>query len=290
MNHGLPNVGHDAIVGIVKDAAAALDEPLRARNMRVRAVSFAVRDRHAVPRHDGRFRLYLGTGGPGHPDPRRNTVDRGEAEIREDPGWEPALFALFDAIAADDETALYGVCHTFGLMCRWAGIAEPVLRGPEKGGKVSGVGNDALTPEALGHPWFGRLAAAVDSTSSIPVLESRYFDLIPRAPFPDGITAIAYEAQPSDARALTMVEFARSGERPRMFAVNNHPEIGAADRVAALLAAMLERGTITADVHAARSAILPMLREDRSAERLLVGRTVFSDLARLHLERLLTAA
>jgi len=290
MNHGLPNVGHDAIVGMLRELTAQLEAPLDAAGLRVRAISYPVRHRLMVPAHDGRHRLYLGTGGPGHPDPRLNTQDRGEAEIREDPSWEPALWELFDAVLADESAALYGVCHTFGLLCRWSRVAEPVLRGAEQGGKRSGVGTDALTPQALAHPWFARLARELASPGRLAVLESRYYDLVPARDFPEGTTAIAYAESEAGSRAVTMVEFARDGGVPRIFAVNNHPEIGAADRVAALLDAMLASGTISSEVYAARSEILPMLREERSAERLRVGRAVFSDLARLRLERLIAAA
>jgi hypothetical protein len=291
MNHGLPNVGHDAIVATVRDAAQQLEPQLADAGRRVRVISYAVRDKLMVPRHDGRHRLYLGTGGPGHPDPRRNTDERGEAEIREDPAWEPKVWELFDDIAGDDTAALYGVCHTFGLLCRWSGVAEPTLRPAEKGGKLSGVGVDELTPEALAHPWFGALADGLAEPRRVAVLESRYYDLLPSGAFPSGATPIAFES-PRDGqrRALTMVEFARDGDMPRVFAVNNHPEIGAADRVAALLDAMLANGTITQDVYEARRAILPMLRDERSAERLRVARAVFSDLARVRLERLVAAA
>jgi hypothetical protein len=295
MNHGLPNVGHDAVVAILRDIATELDAGLATNGLRVRAVSYAVRDRLMVPEHDGRHRLYLGTGGPGHLDPRMNRVDRGEAEIAENPAWEAPLWSLFDAIRRDDDAALYGVCHTFGLLCRWSGVARPVERGERKGGKMSGVGVDVLTPDALAHPWFGRLKGHLAGGRHAPVLESRYYDLIPVDALPEGVTAIAFEsAQGGDGpgAALTMVEFARdrSSQRPRIFAVNNHPEIGSAERVAELLGALLARGAITPEVHATRSAMLPMLRDDRSVERLLVGRTVFYDLARAQIERLARAA
>jgi hypothetical protein len=295
MNHRAANVGHDAIVAILRDIALDLDAELADSGRRIRAISYAVRDGLVVPRHDGRHKLYLGTGGPGHLDPRRNTEDRGDDLIREDPAWEAPLWVLFDAVAADEEAALYGVCHSFGLLCRWSGIAEPVARGPEKGGKTSGVGTNVLTPEALRHPWFGRLAGQLPSTASVPILDSRYYDLLPVGALPQGITAIAYESAPSGeghGDALTMVEFARDRDAvtPRIFAVNSHPEIGAADRVADLLGAMLARGTITAAVYESRSRMLPMLRDDRSALRLRVARCVFDDLARRRLERLAPAA
>ncbi|MBV9647137.1 MAG: hypothetical protein JO043_06725 [Candidatus Eremiobacteraeota bacterium] len=293
MNHGLPNVGHQAIIALLRDLAVELEPQLDAAELRIRAISYAVRHRLMVPHHDGRHRLYLGTGGPGHLDPRRNTQNRGEAEILEDPAWEPRLWRLFDDIFADERAALYGVCHTFGLLCRWSQVAEPVLRSAEKGGKMSGVGNDALTDDALVHPWFARLSEDVASRDRVPVLESRYYDLVPNGNVPSGATVIAHEAHDdacSRVRALTMMEFARDGDRPRIFAVNSHPEIGDADRVAALLGTMLAAGAITPEVYAARCAILPVLRSDRNTERLRVARTVFADLARLQLERLVTAA
>ena len=179
MNHGYANVGHDAIVALVRDAVLALDDALAREKRRVRLLSYAVRDRLMVPDHaSGRHRLYLGTGGPGHLDPRRNTHDRGAQEILEDPSWEAPLWRLFDAVVSDADAALYGVCHTFGLLCRWSGVAEPALRGPEKGGPMSGVGTNVLTPEALAHPWFTSLARA-GGHGAVPVLDSRYYDLIP---------------------------------------------------------------------------------------------------------------
>jgi hypothetical protein len=296
MNAGYANVGHDAIVAIVRDAALELDDELALRDRYIRVLSYAVRDKLMVPAHEsGRYRLYLGTGGPGHLDPRRNTAHNGAAEIAEDPSWEAPLWSLFDAIAADPDAALYGVCHTFGLLCRWSGAAEPALRGPEKGGAMSGVGTNVLTPQALQHPWFGRLAAVGGDRATIPVLDSRYYDLLPVGPLvPAGATPIAFEttrAGDGPGEALTMLELARDPNgTPRIFGVNSHPEIGAPERVAAILASLLERGTITPDVHEQRSAMLPMLRDDRRDERLRVGRTVFSDLVRDRVTRLVRAA
>ncbi len=292
MNHNFPNVGHDAIVTLVRDAVLAHDAALAGAGRRVRLLSYEVRDRLMVPDHaEGRHRLYLGTGGPGHLDPRHNTHKLGVQEIREDPSWEAPLWRLFEAVAADEDAALFGVCHTFGLLCRWSGIAEPVLRGPEKGGHRSGVGTNVLTAQAFAHPWFAGF-----SHPSVPVLDSRYYDLLPTsAAFPAGVTPIAYESSPADDRpgeALTMVELARErdGSAPRFFGVNSHPEIGSSKRVRGLLDRMLKNGTITPEVHAERSAILPVLRDDRGAERLLVARRVFGDLVDRHVGRLARAA
>ncbi len=291
MNHGYSNVGHDAIVTMIRDQAGALDGELAARGARVRVTSYAVRDRLMVPDHrSGRHLLYVGTGGPGHLDPHRNTEERGTQFIREDPSWEAPLWKLFEDVAVDENAALYGVCHTFGLLCRWSGAAEPVLR---EEGPTSGVGTNLLTQQALAHPWFAALADGGDAR--VPVLDSRYYDLIPRSPaFPRGMTAIAYasDAAGKPDPALTMLEVARDRDArtPRIFAVNSHPEIGAAERVAGLLDRMLERGTITREVYDQRSALLPVLRSDRREERLRVGRLVFSDLIERRLERLVRAA
>ncbi len=290
MNCGYANVGHDAIVAIVRDSGAELEDALARSGRRIRVLSYAVRDKLMVPDHGAaRHALYIGTGGPGHLDPRRNERERGTEEIREDPAWEAPLWSLFDAIRADETAALYGVCHTFGLLCRWSGVAEPALRGPEKGGPMSGVGTNVLTPEALAHPWFARLAA-LGPGGSVPVLDSRHYDLMPSGAIPPGATAIAFESAPSGeapGEALTMLEIARDPDgMPRIFAVNSHPEVGAPERVEALLERLLAGGTIDRTVFDQRAAMLPMLRDDRREARLAVGRAVFVDLVHERLARL----
>ncbi len=295
MNAGFANVGHDAIVDIVRDAALALDDDLQRTGRRIRVLSYAVRDGLAVPEHRaGRHALYLGTGGPGHLDPRQNTAEMGAVEIVEDPAWEAPLFRLFEDIAGDPQAAFFGVCHSFGLVCRWSGAAQPFLRGVEKGGPRSGVGTNILTSEALAHPYFSSLAAASPASGGVPVLDSRYYDLIPQSPAPLGVVPIAFESTlvgdgPGDA--LTMLEVAREpGGRPRFFAVNSHPEIGSPERIAAILKRLLASGAMTSEVYKQRARILPVLRDDRREERLRVGRVVFADLVHERLAAMLRAA
>jgi hypothetical protein len=295
MNHGYPNVGHDAMLAFLHDLATEHQDALDERGRSVRVLSYAIRDRLMIPDHaGGRHKLYLGTGGPGHLDPRQNTVDDGAREIREDPSWEAPLWGLFDAVLADETAALYGVCHTFGLLCRWSGIAAPVLRGAEKGGPMSGVGADLLTERGRNHPWFEPLVEELPG-KVLPVLESRYYDLIPSAQtFPPGMTPIAFENAGEGGRgaALTMVEFARTrdGSTPRVFAVNSHPEIGTPERVQGLLERLLLRGQINAEIFRQRSGLLPVLRDDRRDQRLQVARFVFGDLIERKLESLVRAA
>ena len=95
----------------------------------------------------GRHALYVGTGGPGHLDPRKNDgIADGAQGINEDPSWEAPLFRLFDAIRRSDHGVLLGVCHTFGVMCRWLGVADAgACAAPEKGGKSSGIVDNILT-------------------------------------------------------------------------------------------------------------------------------------------------
>ncbi len=97
----------------------------------MRVLSYDVRRGHQIPERPGRrHQIYVGTGGPGHLDPRLNDgVSPGSQGIAEDPGWEAPLFELFDGIRAADDAALLAVCHTFGVMCRWLGIADVVLAG-----------------------------------------------------------------------------------------------------------------------------------------------------------------
>jgi hypothetical protein len=295
MNHGFPNVGHDAIVALVRDLTLELAPELERHGRRVRLLSYGVRDRLMVPDHaEGRHRLYLGTGGPGHHDPRHNTHDDGVIEIRENPCWETPLWRLFEEVAADEDAALFGVCHTFGLICRWLGVAEPMLRGPEKGGLLSGIGTNVLTQEALTHPWFARLADELAS-EVVTVLDSRHYDLVPTcARFPAGIVPIAYEskAHSHGDRVLTMLEVARerAGVAPRIFAANSHPEIGTAERVAEILENLRARGAITPEVYEARKGMLPVLRDETAQERLRAARATFDDLVRRQIELIVRAA
>src|SRR5689334_15059183 len=91
MNHGWPNVGHDAIVMAIQTIACDVREILLASRLRVRAISYDVRRGLVIPpRPDAHGGIYVGTGGPGHLDPRQNDgVSPGSQGIREDPGWEP---------------------------------------------------------------------------------------------------------------------------------------------------------------------------------------------------------
>ena len=127
MNHGWPNLGHDSLVHAVMDAACEVTAELESAGLRVRVLSFDVRRSGMLPERPGpRFSLYLGTGGPGHIDPRANDGMRPESQgIREDASWERPAFELFDAIRRHDEAALIAVCHTFGVLCRWSGAASP---------------------------------------------------------------------------------------------------------------------------------------------------------------------
>jgi hypothetical protein len=252
MNHGWPNLGHDSLVHAVMDATCDVIEALEEAGLRVRVLSYDVRRSGMVPEPpEGRFRLYLGTGGPGHIDPRRNDGVAPEAQgVRENPEWEPVAFRLFDAVRADERAALLGVCHTFGVLCRWSKAAEPVLRGPEKG-KCTGVLQNVLSPEAREHPWFRHFAAALGPEGRLRVVENRLFDLVPpEGRLPPGAVPIAWETLGSGGprgEAVTMLEFARDpgGVMPRVFAVNHHPEIVDRFRQVMLLNQKRERGEVS---------------------------------------------
>ncbi len=247
MNHNWPNLGHDCIV----QAISHIVEDLCPR-LPVRAVSYDVRHSLMVPEPPGgRFHLYVGTGGPGHIDPRRNDGIAPESQgVSENPAWEEPLFHLFERIRANEEAALIAVCHSFGLLCLWSGAAAPVLRGPGKGGKSTGVVESSLTAEGAHHDWFSRLAHRLPDGRRLRVLDSRLFDLIPTAKsLPSGMTAIGCEVLPDgrEGDALTMLELARDRNTvmPRIFAVNHHPEIVDRRRLRSLLDRKLASGEVT---------------------------------------------
>jgi len=277
MNYGWPNLGHDSLVLAVMDAACDILPVLEENGLSIRVVSHEIRKSGVIPEGPrGRYALYLGTGGPGHLDPRGNDgVSPGSQGIKEDPAWEARLFRLFDAIHDDDEAALLSVCHTFGVMCRWADVAQPVLRAAEKGGKSAGIQENVLTDEALRHPWFQQLAEELPDGRRLRVVDHRLFDLIPgRRPFPPGFLAIGHEARGvggPPGEGLTMMEFARDrgGVMPRVFGVNHHPEIVDRARQMMLLKQKRERGEVTSEWSDERARIMGEAQPDDGQDRFL---------------------
>jgi len=295
MNHGWPNVGHDAVVGAVQDVACDHADALAATGLRIRAVSFDVRGAGMVPEAGGRYALYLGTGGPGHLDPRLNDGRDPNAQgIAEDPSWEPRLFALFDDIARRDDTALLAVCHTFGVLCRWLEIAEPVARGPEKGGKSEGVLENLLTDAGVAHPILGAMSRRLEGGRRLRVLDSRIYDLVPNAAARERVAILGTEtlgiAGPA-GNAMTMIEIARDagGRMPRMFAVNHHPEIADRTRLLTMLRAKLDRGEIERAWYDDRVRNLEARFADRESDALLQVTSEFTFIGplRFHLIRAL---
>jgi hypothetical protein len=250
MHHGWPNLGHAAIVHAVQNAVCDLRPDLDTADLRVRVISYDVRRGHRIPEGPGgRHGLYIGTGGPGHLDPRMNDgVSEGSQGIDEDPRWEAPLFELFDRIQADASAALFGICHTFGVMCRWRGVAEAVLRGLDKGGKSAGIVENELTSQATEHPWFARLAEEAPDHRHIRVLDNRLFDLLPTSDLDRTSLPLGYECRVPGAtsHAVTMIEFARDsgGVMPRVFGVNHHPEIVNRPRLLTILLQKRDRGEV----------------------------------------------
>ena len=108
MNHGWPNLGHDSLVHAIMDSSCETIGALEDAGLRVRVLSFDVRRSGVLPEGPGgRYSLYVGTGGPGHIDPRQNDGVAPFAQgVRENPAWEEPAFRLFDAIRASEEAAL----------------------------------------------------------------------------------------------------------------------------------------------------------------------------------------
>jgi len=287
MNHAHHNAGHDSIVGHVRRLAGDLAPSLEAMGAKVRLTSYDVRRKSLLPRLGDGFSLVIGTGGPGHLDPRRNVRDAvDEGEILESAEWEGPLFDFYDAVEAHERAMLYGVCHSFGLLCRWSGIAEPALRDEKKGGPSIGIVDNVLTAQGLAHPWFARLASHLPDGRHLPVVDSRHYDLIPsRKRFPRGVVPVAYETQPGGeaGEALTMVEFARKPNgTPRIFAANHHPEIPNAADLSQLLDRKLREGEVSQEWYATRAALVERLQRDDHSEpaRLLAAGYSFTFLLR----------
>lgn len=283
MNHGWPNLGHDAVVHSLRQIVCDLRETLTAADLAVRVVSYDVRRKAGVPVIDEEGgAICVGTGGPGHLDPRRNDgADAGSQGIVEDPAWESGVFRLFDDLRAHPHGVLLGICHTFGVMCRWLGLAEPVLRAEDRGGKSAGIMENALTCEAACHPWFRFLDAQAGASHRIAVLDSRLYDLVPSAPPPQTLTVLGYETVGVGGPigpALTMVEVARdqADGMPRVLGVNHHPEIVNRPRQLALLKRRRARGDIGDDWYEERRRTLMETLDDRAGEQQLALTSSFT--------------
>jgi len=277
MNHSWPNVGHDSIVHAVLECAESLAP--QSSGLKVRVLSFDVRRRIAIPAAaGGRFELYIGTGGPGYLDPRQNDgVSEFAQGIRETDAWEAPLFRLFDSIIGHPTAALIGVCHTFGLMCRWSGAAHPELRGE----KSSGMPLNVLSSAANDHPWFSRFANALPDHRHFRVVDNRLFDLVLDG---GGVTPIAFEDEHSGT--ITMAELARDGEMPRVWGVNHHPEIVDREHLLAVLREKLAHGEVSTGWYEERSHTLEneMVGEAERQSR-LTSEYTFLGVLRHHLRR-----
>ena len=259
MNFGVPNLGHDSLVHAVHESASSA---LEKTDLEIRVLSFDIRRSAVMPPFDSeRFMLYIGTGGPGHLDPRRNDgVSEYSEGIVDRIEWEETLFDLYDRILADDEVALLSYCHSFGLMCRWGGFADPVLREGDKA-PSSGIVKNRLSEEAVRHPWFGRFASELQESPLFRALDSRLFDLIPNGKgLPAGGSELAWEATPAgeQGEALTMFELARdpSGTMPRVFGANHHPEVVDLAHLEEVLDEKLDTGEVTPEWYEQRGTAL----------------------------------
>lgn len=292
MHHGYPNLGHHSIVETVLNIAHRERQERNGNAPAVRVISYDVRGCGAVPQGPAlRFALVVGTGGPGALNPRENDGrSPGSQGILEDPSWEAPLFRFFDDVLETPSTAFFGICHSFGVLVRWAGIAEAVLRSELKGGKSQGVVSNVLTAEARDHPFFSGFWND-NPGPEIKVLDSRLFDLIPTGR--PGTHFLAFEAPgPTGLTdALTMCEFVRheGGILPRVWGVNCHPEIGDRGLQRERLDRMAERGEVTGEWIRERRVALAAW-EDSAAHEHSLQRTsawTFENPVRAHLGRAL---
>jgi hypothetical protein len=284
MNHSWPNVGHDALIHVVLEAADALRDELERKSMKVRVLSYDVRRRNALPASpNGRFQLYIGTGGPGHLDPRRNDGKHEWSQgVAESDAWEAPLFRLFDDILSSRSAAMIAVCHSFGLVCRWSGIASPQLRDE----KSSGMPLNRLSREALQHPWFEQFSRELPDHQHFRVVDNRLFDLMLERPGKS--VPIAFEA--AGSTALTMVELARdeSGAMPRFLGVNHHPEIIDRDHIMQVLDEKRAHGEVSDRWYSERATTLrDLFRGEQERQSRLTSHYTLIEPLRHHLARLI---
>ncbi len=293
MHHGYPNLGHASIVESLLNYAHDARQK-RPGAPAVRVVSYDVRLGLAVPSSPARFPIVVGSGGPGALDPRENDgVSMGSQGILENPAWEAPLFRFFDGVLASPATAMLGICHSFGLLARWAGVARAVLRGPERGGKSAGIVTNVLTDDAWAHPFFGGYFAE-NGSPDVKVLDSRLFDLLPTGA--GSARPLGFDCDlsgPGPGAAVTMLEFARmqDGTLPRIWGVNHHPEIGEPLLQRERLERVWANGGVSEAWYHERLGALAAWRASAAAEQGLRRTTswTFEKPLRLHIERALAS-
>ena len=263
MNHGWPNLGHDSLVHAIMDSSCETIGALEEAGLRVRVLSFDVRRSGVLPEGPGdRYSLYVGTGGPGHIDPRQNDGVAAFAQgVRENPAWEEPAFRLFDAIRASEDAALLAVCHTFGILCRWSGARPsrccevPRRASALASSRTCSPGPPGSTPGSAASPVsWGRAPGCASSRTACST--SSRARVGPRRAVPIGFETLGVGGSPGDA--VTMIEFARDreGVMPRMFAVNHHPEIVDRFRQVMILNQKRDRGEVTDEWYRERLDIL----------------------------------
>lgn len=283
MNHSWPNVGHDALVHAVLEAAQASRDQLQRAGRLIRAISFDVRRRVEIPpAPNGRFQLYVGTGGPGHLDPRLNDgLLPWTQGIRESSEWEVPLFRLFDAIASNRRAALLAICHSFGLLCRWSGVAHPEMRAV----KSSGMPVNVLSDHAAEHPWFGDFAERLPDHRRFRVVDNRLFDLVPQNM--SGATPLAFEDPEHDVLTMVELDQERESGMPRIFGANHHPEIIDRDHILAVLEEKKLHGEVTEEWFQERANTLTSLfRGEQERQSRLTSEYTLLGLLRHHIARI----
>lgn len=284
MNHNWPNVGHDAIVHAVLEAAEELREDLAKLDTKVRVLSYDIRRETLIPESpNGRFQIYIGTGGPGHLDPRLNDgVSETSQGVEENASWEKPLFRLFDDILSSRTAAMLAICHSFGLVCRWSKVARPELRAE----KSAGMPLNRLSREARQHPWFEQFARELPDREHFRVVDNRLFDLMLENA---GKSApIAFEA--AGSTALTMVELARDpgGTMPRFLGVNHHPEIIDRDHIMQVLDEKRAHGEVNDQWYEERAVTMrDLFQGERERQSRLTSEFTLLAPLRFHLERVI---
>jgi hypothetical protein len=142
---------------------------------------------------------------------------------------------------------------------------------------------NTLSPGAYEHPWFAKFAGELPDRKHFRVVDNRLFDLIL-----DGgsVTPIAFENE--NRSALTMAEFARAGDMPRVFGVNHHPEIIDRDHLLGVLQEKRAVGEVSEQWFKERSHTLEneMVGENETQSRLTSHYTLLAPL-RFHIQRLI---
>ena len=249
MHHGWPNLGHEALADVIQSAVCDLREHLVRVGLSVRVISYDVRRGHALPEAPGgRHAIYVGTGGPGHLDPRAQRRPRGLPGHRREPGMgEAAVRAVRRDSRRPARVALRRLPHLRRDVPLAGRGRRRAARPPRRAARAPASGTISCARRHAGIRGSRALRRASATASASRCWTIVSSTCLPTGTVPAGRPACSPWTATRTARPATRSPWSKwrddsRGAVPRILGVNHHPEIVNRQRQLALLEKKRARG------------------------------------------------